>query len=144
MQFNPYVSTGVTVNACVVTTPGTPCVSSSSTLLASQAQVIIWVAQVAIKFVDTKTTAEINAYKASLGANCLSNLSGDIVTPCASSTGGTYLVWGRLPSTIASRSQSRLWQMMPLLKQFNLQYTHDQMLELNQGYPSVQNYECGG
>lgn len=64
--------------------------------------------------------------------------------PAMGASTGDYLVWQRLPSATGSQATSTLWMTMPQLQQFNLQYTHDQMLELNQGYTSPRPYLCGG
>jgi prepilin-type N-terminal cleavage/methylation domain-containing protein len=190
LQFNPTVSSApVYVNACVVTTKGTPCVSQSTALSTSQANIVIWNEQVALQAIASMPQAQINAYQSLLAADCVSTVSGGVVQLCparaalitsaqnqvatdkatlalpsctaacqtsttaqlttdqatlTSNLAGGYLVWQRLPSATGSKVQSDLWLLQPLLQEFTLQYTHDQMLELNNGYGTPQNYLCGG
>ncbi len=143
LQFNPSLSvTPVQVNACVVMVPGTACTPTSSTLPAAQS--LIWRAQVAVKLKDpTKGPA----FKSSLGATCLSDgTTSLLVDPCSAPNPlAKYLVWERLPSFASPNSTSSLWISMPILNQFNLQYTHDQMYELSDtGAARPTYYLCGG
>ena len=96
----------------------------------STGYVYTWRIQVAIQLT---TGANAQAYKAALGADCLSTLNGDAVTPCSSTSTGNFLVWERWPSFASQQIVSNLWMSMQQLKQFNIQYTHDQMYELNNG-----------
>jgi type II secretory pathway pseudopilin PulG len=190
LQFNPTVSASpVYVHACVVITKGTPCVSTTTALPASQAQVIIWNEQVAVLTPTSMSQATVNSYQSTLSADCVSTLNGSSIQLCparaasittaknkiaadqatlalpscnaacqtattaqlntdqaayTSTVAGGYLVWQRLPSATGSQQTTGLWLMKPLLQQFDLQYSHDQMLELNSGYGSARNYLCGG
>lgn len=114
-------------------------------VLPGSASVYIWTIQVGVVL---NSDADPTAYKNLLGANCLSTSSGSIVTPCTTSSTGTVLVFERIPS--ATISSSNLWMLMPQLKQFNMQYTHDQMYELSNGTNAItgtagaQPYLCGG
>ncbi|MDR3490509.1 MAG: hypothetical protein P4M12_00535 [Gammaproteobacteria bacterium] len=147
LQFNPSLSTtSPQVNACVVMVPGTACIPTSSTL-PSSAKSLIWTAQVAVKLKDS-TKGPV--YQSSLGADCLSaghpSTNPTTIDPCSNpDTHNTYLVWERLPSYTAPNTTSILWLSMPQLKQFNLQYTHDQMYELSDtGAVRSTYYLCGG
>lgn len=189
VQLNPIVSTApVPVNACVVITPGTPCLpitpaniaspgqaysaAPTSTVPTTQAQVVTWVLQVAVKM---KPQSKIAAYAALLGADCMSdnltvqgNCPGGkpskrpcpiktvttIVSPCsqASAKGShNYLVWARIPTLATLKKNSVFSTSMQSLKQYNLMYTHDVNYEFNQGYSRTTSpaqapvyYLCGG
>ncbi len=151
VQFNeaPPI-TPIQVNACVILDPSKPCVSQLSTVAALNnlpsaapniSQTIVWKAQVAVKLADPDAAA---AFAGRLSADCTSDLSGSTVSPCSAGTPGPYLVWERLPSFASPETRSSFWISMPLLKQFNLQYTHDQMYELQNSNAGTQNYLCGG
>jgi Tfp pilus assembly protein PilE len=107
--------------------------------------IYLWKAQVAVKILDVDRITE---YKNILGADCISDLQSTIVTPCESSpSGGSYLVWERLPSFASPSSIPPTWLTGPLLKEFKDQYTHDTFYEMNnnganEAGPS--NYLCGG
>jgi hypothetical protein len=105
--------------------------------------VYVWTAQVAVQL---SASFDAATYRGLLGADCRSNLSGSTVTPCvvgSYGSSGQYLVWQRLPSLASPNMTSALWISTPRVKQFNLQYTHDQMYEMQKGV-TVQNYLCGG
>jgi prepilin-type N-terminal cleavage/methylation domain-containing protein len=125
---------------------------------------LFWRIQVSV-LQSTKAITKKNGYLNNLGADCLSSINSNTtpstVYPCSSNQPGNYLVWERLPSFASPASSSTFWPMMPMLKSFNLQYTHDQMRELSpDGYtdagsasypngPAVNNaaqqyYLCGG
>jgi prepilin-type N-terminal cleavage/methylation domain-containing protein len=153
VQFNKVVvtapATPVQVNACIVLTPGSTCVPSPPntanlpTGAVNSSQIIIWRPQVAVLLNDPTTAA---LYQTRMAADCISSLddTGSFVDKCSSSpTAGGYLVWERLPSAASPNAMSNLWLSMPLLKQFNMQYTHDQMYELNSS-AGQQYYLCGG
>lgn len=117
--------------------------ATSSTVTAGTAY--FWKEQVAIKVRDTtKVTAYLNA----LGADCRSDLVGDIVTPCATSANeGDYLVWERPPSFALPNAISDLWATMPVAKDFNNVFRHDAFFEINNPIIAVPNapyYLCGG
>lgn len=109
--------------------------------------VYYWVAQVAIVIDDS---SNINAYKPLLGADCVSHVTGNTVTPCSASDGaGTALVFQRMPSLNSPAMQSSFWITMPRMKQFVQQYTNDDNYALQKddstwntssGY---ENYLCG-
>jgi hypothetical protein len=146
VQFNPTVVTSpaITVTACVVQKPGTACVPTTSTLPTTQAQVVIWDSQVAL-IPNATDTGSLSAYQDEFGASCLSTLVSGVVTPCAQVVGnaGTYLVFQQLPSANTDIGGRGYWLSTPMLKQFQLQYTHDQMYELIPNGNTVQNYMCG-
>lgn len=93
---------------------------------------LVWLEQVAVKLVNTTAGSEA-AYMSVLQADCLSSLDSGtgLVYPCSAGQTGNYLVWQRLPSAASPNLTSVEWPMMPMLKEFNLQYTHDQMMELS-------------
>lgn len=144
VQFNLSGNTAPTryENACWNFT-GNASDLNCTTPQATQASVFLWRTQVAIEF---PSTADMDTYKNLLNADCISDLSSSGVTPCDSSPpSGHYLVWERLPSFSAPNSSSGLWPATHVLQEFNLQYTHDQMYELqNSSYAATQNYMCGG
>jgi len=148
-QFSMTTNTPVTVNDCVVLTPGTPCLPESKSLPSTQAQSVVWTMQVSVKLANANNAT---GYYASMGADCTSALvtGKTYVHPCIDGVSGPYLVWMRLPSMASPTASSILWPTMPLVKQFNLQYTHDQMYELMPGTvdeltgQTMRNYLCGG
>jgi len=166
VQLNPIVSTvSIPVNACVVLTPGTACLPITSgnltspnnayaavpgtTIPSTQAQVVSWVVQVAVK---VQPQSKIAAYAAATGADCLSDsASPGTVDPCSLGNGShRYLVWSRLPSAALKKTTVFSYSMQ-LLKQYNLMYSHDQYYEMNAGYSATTNpaqapvyYLCGG
>lgn len=111
-------------------------------------KVVVWQAQVAVQLADSKTAG---GYQLWLGGDCLSQLSGSIVTPC---TGvavpkSNYVVWSRLPSNSDPKANSSLWATMPAVKEFTQMYTTmDTVLLLTDQDPtnsqmSKQFYLCG-
>lgn len=160
VQLNPKTMTDIPVNACVVLTTGIACVPSpavtyppQSTIPASQAEIVYWELQVAVKI---NNSSDIQAYLPALGADCISgqteNSSPVTVDPCPSTNANKeYIVWMRAPSFATIQKNSSFSTMMPLLKRFNLQYTHDPNYEFNMGYSSTTTpaqapvyYQCGG
>lgn len=105
---------------------------------------ILWRSQVAVKIADL---SKINTYKSMLLADCISSSSdgGITVDACTGTqTEKDYLVWEHLPSNQSPKMISPMWLQSPILKEFNLQYTHDVMYEVNNpDYASQQNYLCG-
>jgi type II secretory pathway pseudopilin PulG len=99
-----------------ITTPSTP------QPIAKANSVIQWRAQVAL---DMKTPALAQLYKGVLNADCISTTSGSGVLPCPGDALGTWLVWERLPSFASPELTSSLWVSLPVLNQFNNQYTND-------------------
>lgn len=74
--------------------------------------------------VNMKDAATAQTYLKYLGADCLSNATGNYVEPCGSSSGsGTYLVWQRLPSFASPRSQSGQVTSNATMEQFRQMYT---------------------
>jgi|GEM_PF-2384946 len=140
VQLNRYNTATKTVQFCYSgTCVGQPTVETNN--------VYLWTAQVAIQINDV---ARINQYKEMLGADCISRLSGSIVTPCSQSpVAANFLVFERLPSFVASEGNSPLWLSMPNVKQFKEQYTNDNDYAITVDDPSYrqgsyQNYLCGG
>lgn len=94
--------------------------------------IIGWQIQVAVKIKDPTT---IMNYVALTGADCaVPDLTPGVPADCGTGVGSTkalnYLIWQRLPSFASSAINSSLWLSNPLVKQFNEQYTHDEMYEL--------------
>jgi hypothetical protein len=118
------------------TTPVAPTQNAlSSTLAVSFLQI-----QVSILLNNLK---QVNYVKSVLGADCLSTVkagsSPTTINTCVATTpsGATWLVFTRLPSYASPQTASAYWGMMPMLKEFNLQYTHDQMYELSGTYYDI-------
>lgn len=142
-QFN-YIPGG-SKNACVVdkTDGQTKCSSIAGS------NIMVWQSQIAVEMKDpTKTTY----YVSMVGADCAVN---DISTPVQCATQGValgasarYMVWQRLPSFSSEEVRSSFWLSNPVLKQFNLQYTHDPMYEMYNSNATPTNvykyYYCGG
>lgn len=85
--------------------------------------VVLWQAQVAVNLSNPNTTQQ---YLNILNANCLSNLSGDIVTACNQGpSGGDYVVFERGPSRPSSKANSIYWLNNPNVKLFKQEYTTD-------------------
>lgn len=170
VQINPNFSstpstTPIPVNTCVVVTPGTACVpitannvstptkaysaAPSAQIPATQAQMTPYVIQVAVNITPK---SKIGGYKAVLGATCISGMNNGVVDPCPSANANKdYLVWTRSPSAISIKKGPIFSSFGPMLKEFKLQYTHDQNYELNSGYSTATSpsqapvyYVCGG
>jgi type II secretory pathway pseudopilin PulG len=177
VQFNPSTSTtpipvtvcsGPTVGSPQPSKPPYPCLAITSTNLlqptraysgtpsaqipTAQAKVVTIVIQVSV-FI--RPQSKIGGYGAILGATCISGLTGSTVDPCsAPNPSRTYLVWARIPSAISIKRGSLFASFRPLVKEFQLQYTHDQNFELNSGYSTSSSssaplqapvyYLCGG
>ncbi len=72
---------------------------------------------------------------------------------CTATSSGNWMVLTRLPNYASAQTSSGYWESMPMLKEFNLQYTHDQMYELSNSstytpyptslLPQPGNYTCG-
>jgi Tfp pilus assembly protein PilE len=151
LQFNPSTITTEQFNACAGTTASS-CMAPTSGATGTSAKtgtgtkVLIWNAQVAVKIAPSvsNSLAKMIAYKNALGADCISSVNSGIVTPCnAGPTPGNYLVWSRLASDPSPKTMDSLWSYMPSVKQFNLQYTHDQFYEMNNPTGTYY-YLCGG
>lgn len=155
VQLNPMILNGVAANTCVVIKNGTRCVKTTptSTIPVTQGVIVTWAVQVAVK---VSQTSKIGAYKALLNADCISGetsgLSPVTVDVCPSANPKhNYLVWKRSPSSAELKDVSVLNPSLSLLRQFNLQYTHDENYELNSGYSTTTTpaqapvyYLCGG
>jgi len=146
LQFNRVVGTqniyaGSNVNYCTTAS----CYAESNL---PNTKVIVWKIQVSLKIEDA---TKIDFYKDLLGADCISNLSGTTVVPCASaSPGGNYLVWERLPSFATPSSNPETWPLEALLHQSRQLYENDPNYSLNKNDSSFestshyQTYLCGG
>jgi len=140
VQFHQLPASAMNVSGCNMGA-APPCVTTTSqSIQAGQTTVYVWIAEIAVKITDT---TKVQLYQTLLGADCTSAISGTGVAPCAANSPGNYLVWERLPSLVSTLTP--LWVSMPILQQFNLQYTHDQMYEMNNAsYAGTQYYLCGG
>ncbi|HSW70178.1 MAG TPA: type II secretion system protein [Gammaproteobacteria bacterium] len=126
-------------------------VLSSSSPPSAQSRVVLWTAQVAVKLNDSLTNTQWTQLKNDMNADCISTLSGDIITPCTSSPSQSgYLVWTRMPSAYHPNITSDYWTSTPYVKQFNQQYTNDPMATLSGvtdeagNWYNPFNYLCGG
>jgi type II secretory pathway pseudopilin PulG len=148
----------VVYSAAVPGQSGTVCNIQTDTQLPSptstpasnpaQAQGIISAIQISVKM---STTLNASAYLGNLGADCFSQLdpTGKFILPCTATSTGAYAVWIRPVSFASPKTNTNLWMTKANLVQFNLQYTHDQMYEMNKGYTvggstTTQYYKCGG
>lgn len=107
--------------------------------------IYLWKEQVAVKL-HTSDPNKMTAYKNIVGANCISDvMEAGIVIPCSEQqpVDGSYLVWERLPSFSLPDALPSTWPGVPTLKQFNLQYTHDMIDEINNPLSKAY-YLCGG
>jgi Tfp pilus assembly protein PilE len=156
IQFN-LLQQGVMKAVCQNQTCDTP--SSATTpypvlsSLSSSLPVLIWQIQISVK-IKNATPALVNSIAATLGAACQTNSSTTTTAlTCGTATAPySWIAFTKLPSFAGQNSLSDYWVSTPIIKQFNLQYTHDQMYELSsqtysnngitgdaQGY-----YTCGG
>jgi hypothetical protein len=126
---------------CVSAISGTlvaQCPARSATIAASQNQVAI--DQAALAAPSCTAACQVTTQN---------QLNTD-QTALTNALAGNYLVWQRLPAATGSKVISDLWLMEPILKEFTLEYTHDQMRELGNMYATPttpsnpQNYLCGG
>lgn len=119
----------------------------SSVVGGNAGQAIIWTAQVAVRINATTATKQLT-YLNLLGGDCLSNASGNFVTPCISgSTGsGNYVVWSRLPFNANTGAISNYWLTTPNVAIFTQMYRTYPTLFLTNGSLSAgqeQYYSCG-
>jgi hypothetical protein len=148
VQFNRMISTQTKrqENFCYYFA-GQP--QSCAALTNDNAELYLWVAQIVVKIRDPAMTL---AYKGMLNASCaIADFSSDTATVVDCNTEGitsgapAYLVWQKLPSFVSPQMNSSLWAMMPYVKAFNLQYTHDRQAELiSTDYAGSKYYLCGG
>lgn len=104
--------------------------------------IVIWKAQVAVQL---KNAATAKQYLNLLQGDCLSSLSGNIVTPCdTSGNTGTFVVWERLPSSANSKTVSDYWGSLPTVKQFSQMYNTYPVNDLTNGSQTTNQYFlCG-
>lgn len=132
MQFNQYQAGGTLPTRTQAMSEGEP---------QSVGGIVLWQAQVAVKLLNEETAEQ---YKNILGATCLSNLSGDIVTPCDQASGGNYAVFVRGPSRPTSKANSIYWLNNPTVKLFKQEYTTYPITILTDKPANVsQFYTCG-
>jgi hypothetical protein len=104
--------------------------------LASGLRPLQWEIQVSVKAGTNVNSSQMSYILNATGASCLTNSgSGGSVNNCRSPGSAPYewIAYTRLPALASPNSLSPYWVMMPMVKQFNLQYTHDQMYELSSG-----------
>jgi type II secretory pathway pseudopilin PulG len=133
-QFNPIISnTPITVNACVIVTPGQKCSAAGGTITTSTAQVLSWIPQVAVNIADSHIATDLLL----TGADCISSATTvagvTTVNPCSviCTNACTYLVWSRIPAAANLGDPSMFSASLPLVKQFNMQYTQDSYYQYN-------------
>lgn len=111
----------------------------------SAGKIIVWTIQVSALIYDN---TKRNTWLTRSNATCLSRKTGSVVTPCSlipvpPGGGSIYLVWERPVTSVASGTDSGLWQTNIRGKQFNQQYeVHPTNYLTNQTTPQ-QNYLCG-
>ncbi len=140
-QFNLYPSHERRI--CTQGTNAFSAGSASCTASAAIGTVVNYTIQVAILLKDT---AHAQTYLHQLQGDCLSNLAGNIVTPCNAPdhSAGPYVVWERQPSLVSSRDNSTYWSSLPNVNQFTQMYTTSNILVLTDGLAtSQQSYLCG-
>jgi hypothetical protein len=139
-QFNPITRTNTNLTSCTSTNN---CTVTSITP-SPGTKIVNFVIQVGVQLASSLTSTQLTQYKNLLGADCLSSLEGNtgIVHPCADNVSGSILVFTRLPSRASPNAASPIWQMLPTMKQFNVQYNHDQLYELSSPTGSAY-YTCG-
>ncbi|MCE3237295.1 MAG: hypothetical protein K0R24_276 [Gammaproteobacteria bacterium] len=147
VQFNRMISTQARQENFCYYFAGQP--QSCAALPNNNAELYLWVAQIVVKIRNPAMTL---AYKGMLNASCaIANFSPDTATVVDCKTEGVtsgapaYLVWQKLPSFVSPKMNSSLWAIMPYIKEFNLQYTHDRQAELiSTDYAGSKYYLCGG
>jgi hypothetical protein len=113
-------------------------------------KVLYWKIEIAVQVLNVNNAQAFGPY---IGTNCIvDSWASDVPVNCTvdNSTDGTILVWQFLPSDPFLRPRSDAWLMNPIVKNFNLLYTHDPMYEMyhpNSGPITGDNYHyylCGG
>jgi len=166
VQLNPVVSTTpIPANACVVLAAGSACLpvtaaniatpskaysaASGTSIPLSQAVVVTWAVQVAVK---VQPSSKIAAYAALAGADCMSDSSsaGTVDACTVGNPSHQYLVWSRIPSVAVSKN-TIFSSSMQLLKQYKQMYVADPNYAMNSGYSTTSTpaqapvyYLCGG
>lgn len=119
---NPLIDSGdnnYVVQFNLTTADRTQMIDGTSTKVGT---IYLWKVQVAAKL-NSNAATNAKTYQRLLSANCLSSLSGILVTPCTADSTGDYLVWERLPSMSSPEGTTELWPTMPIVNQFNQMYT---------------------
>jgi hypothetical protein len=148
MSSSPQATMNTACNAkdCSSTSPG-PVVNNNLPSM----KVVFVTLQVSVLMKNVKLASYVEGV---LGADCLSTENSSTpptVNPCTSPApaGATWVVFTRLPAFASPESTSALWPSMARLKEFNMQYTHDQMYELmtgtteDTGSGAISSYTCG-
>jgi hypothetical protein len=110
---------------------------------------LVWIIQISVLMANTSTSSMIRIGNY-LGYSCMTAEVGTTQTTPCPAIGATpaWLAWMRLPAFASPGSSTPLYLAMPMVKELNLQYTHDQMYELSaQTYNGTSSssayYTCG-
>lgn len=104
--------------------------------------IYLWSILVAVKL---NPDYDPEAYRALLGADCLSNMAGGTIKSCSANQSGNYLVWERLPSGANLALTTQLPNSDVITTQFTQMYTTYPILTLTNGLMTdSQHYLCGG
>lgn len=120
--------------------PGTnPVCWAPLPIQSGQKTVLNWQIQVAVKMAKPEYA---KSYQGLTGADCVS----DVATACNQAAAKPiYLIWQRTASYASPNMSSPLLPSTMRVTQFNAQYTHDELYEMNNAtYASGQYYVCGG
>lgn len=106
---------------------------------------MVWQIQISVLLLQPSTAKQ---YQNLLNADCLSESTGQIVTPCLTAPANPtapFLVFQGLPSSPNSAAaRSTYWQTMPTVKLFRQMYEVDPILVLTNGNQTTsQYYVCG-
>ncbi len=107
----------------------------------SNGTVVSWQAQVSVQLAANKVS-NATAYAGWMAAECLSNISGSTVTPCASSGNtGSFLVFQRTIANASREGSSTYWQMTPSLNTFRQMYSQPPSSSMSGA--TTQYFMCG-
>jgi prepilin-type N-terminal cleavage/methylation domain-containing protein len=116
--------------------------SADCTRRADTGTIYVWRAQVAV---ELKNPDLAEQYLNILRGDCLSSAQDNVVAPCSDKTGGTYVVWERLPGHANTGVKSSSWLTIPTVSQFKQMYTTYPILNLTNKFKEPdQYYLCGG
>lgn len=116
-QFNKYTYPAfICIDGVNITGPSASQGCITSTQIGT---VVVWKPQVSVR---AQVAAKARAYANMAGANCLSNVSGQTVTSCATPTVGNYLVWERMPIVANEGVKSSYSSMIPSVNAFTRLY----------------------
>jgi len=109
-------------------------------------KILFWQFEIAVKVTNVDYAQSYGPY---IGANCIvEDVPANIPINCEtdSSPDGQILVWQLMPSDPFLQPKSDNWILNPVVKNFNMLYTHDPMYEMyDPSAPKeLQYYLCGG